>query len=124
MQRYRIYVSGPISGRDEKESREAFSRMCETLEGLGYEAVNPWDLAEKAGGHRWADYVLNDLRALRDCDGLMQLEGWVDSMGCQTELDFALGLGIPIFYELDVKGRLRQEWMRHRLAQPREEENV
>lgn len=124
MNKYKIYVSGPISGRDEKESRDAFSRMCEALEELGYEAVNPWDLAGKAEGHRWADYVLNDLRALRDCDGLMQLEGWVDSMGCQTELDFALGLGIPIFYELDVKGRLRQEWMRHRLAQPREEENV
>lgn len=35
---------------------------------------------------------------------------------------FALGLGIPIFQEWDVEGRLRQEWMRHRLAQPREEE--
>lgn len=124
MQRYRIYVSGPISGRDEKESREAFSRMCETLEGLGYEAVNPWDLAGEAEGHRWADYVLNDLRALRDCDGLMLLQGWVGSMGCQTELSFALGLGIPIFHEQDVEGMLRQGWMRHRLAQPREEENV
>lgn len=124
MQRYRIYISGPISGRDEKESREAFRRMREALEGLGYETVNPWDLAEKAGGHRWADYVLNDLRALRDCDGLMQLRGWEGSMGCQTELSFALGLGIPIFQEWDVEGRLRQEWMRHRLAQPKEEENV
>ena len=124
MNRYRIYVSGPIGGRDEKESREAFRRMCETLEGLGCEAANPWDLAEKAEGKRWADYVINDLWALRDCDGLMLMKGWEGSMGCHVELDFALGIGIPIFHEWDAEGRLRQEWMRRRLAKPREEENV
>ena len=34
-------------------------------------------------------------KSRRSKDGLMQLQGWVGSMGCQTDLSFALGLGIP-----------------------------
>ena len=62
------------------------------------------------------DYALRKLPVLsrRKGESKMSIIGGI--------LWFALGLGIPIFQEWDVEGRLRQEWMRHRLAQPREEE--
>ena len=40
----RIYISGPMRGKKESESREAFAEAQALLEASGCIAIDPWDV--------------------------------------------------------------------------------
>lgn len=90
----RLYISAPITGQ-EATAEQRFAEAEAELISLGHIPLNPY--RENKGFTNWGDAILSDLRLLKHCDGLVQLEGWEHSRGCRIEADFASGINIPIY---------------------------
>lgn len=74
MERPRIYISIPITGRDEARHREYADLMKARLSRSGWRPVSPFEIY--AGKKpTYADYICYDLRALADCDAVVMCEG-------------------------------------------------
>lgn len=94
----RIYISLPITGTNEKETREHADLVKAMLSRSGYEAVNPFEIyAGKNPDYK--DHLCSDLRALADCDGIYLCKGWRWSRGCRIERNFADEFGLEIYLE-------------------------
>lgn len=99
----KVYISGPITGRDEKEYKNDFNSTELWLTGLGYDVVNPIsDGIVK--GWEWADYMRRDIIKLCSCDYIYFIGKWEDSKGCCLEFSIASQLGIK-FLCLDENGK-------------------
>ena len=82
----KIYISGPITGRDRNTVREAFDRAEAMIIEHGHIPVNPVRIAEQLPeGSEWKDYMAADIPALFACDAIYQLDGWKSSNGCKLE---------------------------------------
>lgn len=96
----KVYLSGKISGLAEEEYKANFAKAAaDALQFFPDEQVsivNPTTLPNIHNS--WADYMLRDLMFLRDCDAIVMLPDWLDSIGAQTEHMFACGMGIRICY--------------------------
>jgi hypothetical protein len=57
----------------------------------------------------WQDYINGDLNMISRCDGLVMVPGWEDSKGAIAEHEYALSLGIPIWYFPDVPDLAKTE---------------
>lgn len=96
----KVYLSGKIAGLTEDEYRENFAQAA--IAALDFfpdeqvTIVNPTTLP--AIHNSWADYMIRDLMLLKDCDAIVMLTNWPDSIGARTEHTFAEGLGIDIYY--------------------------
>ena len=92
----RAYLSGPISGT--KDAIQRFSDAQKMLEQAGIDDVcNPSWLV-KILNPRTTDreeYMGICLDLLGECDIVIQLDGWQESLGCQCEYGFARGQDIP-----------------------------
>ena len=94
----KIYISLPISGKPEKETREKADRIKAALSRAGHTPVNPFDIY--AGDKpSYADYLCADLLALYDCDAIFLCEGWQFSRGCRIERMFAEEFCKTVMYE-------------------------
>lgn len=49
-------------------------------------------------GHKWIDFMRNDIAVLITCDEIHMLPDWKESKGANIEHDLALALGIKIVY--------------------------
>ena len=108
----RIYVSGPIGGRV-NGNMAAFAAAAAELRAQGFESVNPHDISADHVGpcaqgkpshladdkHVYGCYLLQDIVALAECDGLYALKDWRLSPGARAEVAFAEALGLDISYE-------------------------
>ena len=97
----KIYISIPISGKNEKEQRRLAQLKAMTLKSLKHEVVNPFivaDETEKRLGRKptYYEYIEDDLKALSTCDAIFMMNGWTDSKGCKIELAKALELNLII----------------------------
>ena len=100
----KVYISGPITGRTEKDYRTHFA-IVEKILSDNYEVINPvtigdsltipWGLTEK---EKWELYMKADLKALATCDHIYMMEGWEHSKGALTELGKSLDFGISRIY--------------------------
>jgi hypothetical protein len=97
--RLRVYVAGPISSdpmrgihRATEVSRQMF------LDGLA-PFVPHWDAQWFLPDGNWPAYLEFDLEFVSVCDAVYRLEG--ESAGADKEVDVAVSLGIPVFYEED-----------------------
>lgn len=90
----KIYISGKISGRAE-EAREEFARAQRLLQDLGHTAVNPFEngLGEDAP---WERHLAADLLALLECDAVLLLPGWEESLGARLEREVAMRRNLPV----------------------------
>lgn len=95
MQKNTIYISGPITGTDYENQKKYFEKIQKELESKGRKVINPWTLNRTDNGC-WADYIIRDLRELKNADELMLLPDWEKSRGCRIEKLFAEGMGIPV----------------------------
>lgn len=105
MDKERIYISGKMRHLAEAESRRIFAEAQHKLEAQGYEAINPWLLADAkmdAGCKEWGDFIMFDLAVLKTCDAIYMLPNWTDSLGANIEINYAKGNGIKIIYEQEV----------------------
>ena len=94
----KIYISGPISGRDPNERREAFTEVELYLSRHGFKPVNPMNNGLPADA-KTCDHMRKDLRLLNDCEYIYMMTGWNHSAGCWTEFHDALAMGLEVIFE-------------------------
>lgn len=96
----RLYLSGPITGTSdymrrflqaEVEIKEELSLTGEP--GVDFDIVNPTTLEHNHCGS-WEAYMLEDIRALSECNMIVMLPGWRRSKGARVELKSAKRWGI------------------------------
>lgn len=89
----KVYVAGPMTGYPEL-NYPAFAAVCERLRKLGFEAVSPAEINPITTPYREA--MVNDIRALIECDHIVMLDGWEQSKGATLEYHIAQVLDIPV----------------------------
>jgi hypothetical protein len=94
----RVYISGPISGYDLAERKEAFASAANRFRRQGYYVVNPMEI-QLPKDASWSDYMRADIRALMDCDIIYMLSGWHASRGATIERNLAEELGMKVMLE-------------------------
>lgn len=101
---YKIYISLPISGRNENKARQLADLTKAALSRMGWLPVSPFDIY--AGRNpEYADYLRADLRALADCDAIFLCKGWENSRGCRIEESFAKEMGKKVIYQHQSENR-------------------
>ena len=86
----KIYISLPISGREE-EARERAQMIAKAIKEAGHTPVNPFDIY--AGENPdYFDHLCADLRAMMDCDAVYFDKDHYMSCGCKIEHDVAFTL--------------------------------
>ena len=105
----KIYISGPISGYDLEERKQAFENARKEI----LDFCERWD--EKSGGHTevevfspphayekgmtYEEIMRYDIEQLLKCDLIVFLTGWQDSRGCKAEREVAKVCGIKILFD-------------------------
>lgn len=84
----KIYISLPISGR-ENEARQEAEKIKKVIRESGNEPVSPFDVTIVKKKPVYFDYICADLRVMMDCDAICFSEHWTTSCGCQIEFDVA-----------------------------------
>ena len=102
----RVYISGPISGYDMEERREAFGRAAKMLKELGYLPISPMNNGLPDDSTR-EEHMKVDLALLMTCEYIYQMRGWTDSKGAVLETLVARQLGIEVlanedFYQVEL----------------------
>jgi len=98
----RLYIAGPMTKhREENYNFPMFFKAQGLLEMLGHEVVNParMDLIDghvqyspfegrlvQAPGFTMAEAMRRDIKVIADCDAVVLLPGWEDSVGARKEL--------------------------------------
>jgi hypothetical protein len=96
----KIYVSGPITDMPEG-NKPLFDSESARLRALGYDVVNPWEL-NPDGSADWLDCMLIDLPAVRECQAIALLPGWVLSNGAQMEYITAKKYKLQILHANEI----------------------
>ena len=85
--RMRVYLSGPITGRD--DYRERFATIEHYLTALEHEVINPTKVSDAFPDLSYGEYMKIDLTLLEMCDAIYMLEDWEQSAGAQLEFHYA-----------------------------------
>ena len=95
--RGKVYVSGPITGRERETVLYAFNDVRCFLEIMGFEVVLPIEnkLPADASHER---HMRCDFGLLLYCDYIYLMEGWMESMGCVAEMFVAKSAGIKVLH--------------------------
>ena len=95
--RGKVYVSGPITGREREAVLYAFNDVRCFLEIMGFEVVLPIEngLPEDAPHEA---HMRRDFGLLMGCDYIYLLEGWMESHGCVAEMLVAKTAGIKVLH--------------------------
>lgn len=92
----KLYVAGRIS--DEKDYVAKFAKACDEVRQMGCIPVNPCDL-EHNHGKTWAEFMVSDIKAMLDCDGVYALRDWDRSRGATIEVELARSLGKQLVFQ-------------------------
>jgi len=101
--RARIYIAGPIANTDDFVAR--FTTARREVNALGYTPVCPIELngvdkdSRKEDAANRRTYLINDIRALLECDGIYLLRNWEHSRGARLEKLIADGLDLTVLYQ-------------------------
>lgn len=99
MKRNTIYISIPITGRDDKKQREKADRIKHFLSRKGWNAINPFDIYVGPDA-TYGDYLGSDVRLIIDhCQAIFMCDGWQESKGCRIERFVAETMGKVIKFE-------------------------
>lgn len=94
IRRFKVYLSGPISGYDTNERKAAFKDVENVLWLLGFDVVNPMDISDSSALYH--ECMRADLKVLLDCDYIYLLAGWKKSKGAKIEYKVAKTCGIKV----------------------------
>lgn len=99
----RVYISGPISGRDKKEYMLHFHRIEQVIRASGEQPINStrmWGIFQPIFNRIPYKYqVILDCLFLASCDEICLLEGYNRSRGCALEIKVAEWLDLRFVYE-------------------------
>ena len=100
----KIYISGPISGRPEKEVQARFGQVAQNVINAGHEPINPanishWKLT-------WETYmqIAGEILKSGEIGAICMMDGWTNSKGALLEWVMARAMRIPVIY-LNPKDR-------------------
>jgi hypothetical protein len=93
----KYYISGKITG-NEKDAFAHFERAEKFLQERGHDTVNPMKLPHNHG-KVWSDYMLEDIVALMECDGILMLNNWTESKGAKIEFNIAAAIELEFIFE-------------------------
>lgn len=91
-----VYISGPLTLGGHAEpatiaiNHQAFVEAEEWLLNEGHSPVNPLQVAVETGS--WEQAMRLNIKALVDCEAILQLPGWTGSAGALWEADIAARL--------------------------------
>lgn len=94
----RIYIAGKIGDLPENVYKLNFEIAKSEVEIAGFIPVSPVDLPHQHE-RTWKAYMLEDLAALKTCQGVYMLRNWNDSRGARIERWVAMRFGIPVYYQ-------------------------
>jgi nucleoside 2-deoxyribosyltransferase len=106
-----IYVAGKYTGNVD-ENIAAARTVAIALWEKGHAVICPHLNSahmEQDCKATWEDYLKGDFNMISRCDALVMVENWKDSKGAQMEHEYALSLGIPIYYAPDLPELHRTE---------------
>lgn len=92
----KIYISGPITGQDYRETLALFSEAEKHIAEAGHEPVNPLRNGLPTGAS-YEEHLLADFKMLLGSDAILLLFGWRQSKGCRMENNIAMNMGKVIF---------------------------
>jgi len=94
----KVYISGPITGKDPKQAEKDFKEAEKYLKDCGHETFNPYELSKHLPEwFSYSDYIDIDLILLRKCDGLFVIGSkYNNSPGASAEIALAKCLNMPI----------------------------
>lgn len=93
----KVFISGAISGDPNYESR--FNEMEAFLKRRGFGVINPIENE----GFSYKEYIDMALFKLMQCDVVVHLDTWASSPGARLEHHYAELIGLPIWYEKDIR---------------------
>lgn len=101
----RVYISGQITGLDEREYKAFFKLAEDILRQFGYDPINPAALDETENTEHWSwhDYMKRDIKLLCGCDYIYLLPNWRNSKGAKFEYMIADMLQIPCLNLQDIQ---------------------
>lgn len=104
MKRLRVYIAGPISGREIQEVVDAFALAERQLKLLGFKPVNPARHIDRihSSGDEWGFWMRRCIAELVTCNAIYLLEGWQKSRGCRLEQKIARELGLAILRDRSI----------------------
>lgn len=95
------YIAGPITGMKDLNF-PAFFAMEEKLKDIGVENVlNPASNKKDPNTTSWKEFMVDAIDMVMRSEQVVFLEGWEKSKGARVEMELAIGLGLPIFFERD-----------------------
>ena len=98
-----LYITGAIAS--DPNFVEKFAAAARELQTAGYLTLNPVDIQPclsnsvcggKGALHTWECYMKHDVAEMVHCDGVAQLDDWVQSPGARAECAIAALLTIPV----------------------------
>ena len=96
-----VFIAGPYraaNGRAVVENIRAAEHAAILLARAGVFFFCPHLNSRNLDGVASDDFWLEqDKRILRDCEAVLGLDGWTDSVGARLEVELAAQLGLPIF---------------------------
>ena len=99
----KIYLSGPVSDKDERHTQILFETAEEKIKQFGHEPISPLNIpdpytrGDRRGGS-WLYYMRESIILAMECDAIYCLLGWQDSKGSQTERTLFQMLDLPVYY--------------------------
>ena len=97
----KIYIAGPITGRERVDYIQHFRRAEEYLEDRGYKVMNPAKMTAALPELSHSEYMTICLAVLSLCDCIFMLKGWRDSLGASMEYGYAKGKDMEIMIEAE-----------------------
>ena len=95
----KVYISGKISGLEFADAYSNFEFAEKYINLLNnHVAVNPMKL-EHVHDQSWESFMLEDIKALFECDAIYMLKNWGNSKGARIERSIAIETNIEIIYE-------------------------
>lgn len=94
---HRVYISGPISGRDPRIVRKQFDQAARYLRAFGYRPVIPLDNGLPATA-TYRQHMERDLEMIQASWGILMLPDWGESPGAREELAYAIKANKRIFF--------------------------
>ena len=100
--RGKVYVSGPITGRDREAVLYAFNDVRCYLEIMGFEVVLPIENGLPADAPHEA-HMRRDFGLLMGCDYIYLMDGWSKSPGCMSEAILSFAAGIKLLHNEELQ---------------------
>ena len=88
MEKKKMYVSLPISGRKIECVKEYAKRVKKRWMEKGFDVITPFDVCPTEG-MPYNYYMGRDIEALLGCDGIILCYDWFSSKGCRAECSVA-----------------------------------